>query len=103
MAAALAHMIATTGVLPVLALSLLTYVTVLAVYRLYLHPLAKFPGPRIAALTSWYEGYYEVVKNGQYSRKISKLHDEYGQYFPFWSTIHHCLFIDMSHQVQSSA
>jgi hypothetical protein len=103
MAAAFAHMIATAGALPVLALSLLTYAIALAVYRLYLHPLAKFPGPRIAAITSWYEGYYEVVRNGQYSRKISKLHDEYGQYFPFWLTIHNCLFIDMSQQAQSSA
>lgn len=78
MAAAFAHMIATAGALPVLALSILIYVIALAVHRLYLHPLAKFPGPRIAAITSWYEGYYEIVKNGQYSRKISKLHDEYG-------------------------
>lgn len=83
MAAALAHMIATAGTLPVLAASLAAYVVALAVYRLYLHPLANFPGPRIAAVTSWYEGYYEVVKNGQYSRKISKLHDEYGSTCPF--------------------
>lgn len=78
MVAAVVHMFATAGVLPLLAVSTLIYVIALVVYRLYLHPLAKFPGPRIAAVTSWYEGYYEIVKNGQYSRKISKLHDEYG-------------------------
>ncbi|KAF3045052.1 hypothetical protein E8E12_006351 [Didymella heteroderae] len=78
MAAALAHLIASVGALPVLAAALLTYAVALVIYRLYLHPLARFPGPRIAAVTSWYEGYYEIVKNGQYSRKISKLHDEYG-------------------------
>lgn len=83
MVAAIVHIIATVGVLPLLAASIISYVITLAVHRLYLHPLAKFPGPRIAAVTSWYEGYYEIVKNGQYSRKISKLHDEYGGY------IHH--------------
>ncbi|KAF1931555.1 cytochrome P450 [Didymella exigua CBS 183.55] len=71
MAAALAH-------LPVLAAGLLASVAALVLYRLCLHPLARFPGPRLAAVTSWYEGFYEIVKNGQYSRKISKLHDEYG-------------------------
>lgn len=50
----------------------------LYLYRLYLHPLAKFPGPRLAAATSWYEAYYEIILVGQYSRQISKLHDEYG-------------------------
>lgn len=78
MAAVLANLIATAGLVPVLAAALVAYVVSLAVYRLYLHPLAKFPGPRLAAVTSWYEGYYEVVKVGQYSRQISNLHDQYG-------------------------
>jgi len=47
-------------------------------YRLYWHPLASFPGPRLAAISSWYEAYYEIALQGQYSRQISKLHDEYG-------------------------
>lgn len=54
------------------------YVFGLTLYRLYLHPLAKFPGPKLAALTSWYEAYYEIILNGQYSTKISELHDKYG-------------------------
>jgi hypothetical protein len=77
----------TIGTLPslsvLLAASLVVYGLGLVVYRLYLHPLAKFPGPKIAAVTSFYEGYYEIVKNGQYSRHISKLHDQYGT-----STLH---------------
>jgi hypothetical protein len=67
--------------LPVLiAASVVFYGVSLVVYRLYLHPLAKFPGPKLAAVTSFYEGYYEIVLKGQYSRQISKLHDVYGEY-----------------------
>lgn len=49
-----------------------------AAYRLYLSPLASFPGPRLAALTLWYEYYYDGIKGGQYTWKIKQLHDQYG-------------------------
>ncbi|KMU80331.1 trichodiene oxygenase [Coccidioides immitis RMSCC 3703] len=54
------------------------YLVSLAVYRLYFSPLAKFPGPKLAALTRWYEAYYEIVKIGQYSFKVDELHDKFG-------------------------
>jgi len=50
----------------------------LAIYRLFLGPLAKFPGPKLAALSKWYEGYYEIVCNGKFSREIDRMHDVYG-------------------------
>jgi hypothetical protein len=67
-----------------------------AIYRLYLSPIAHFPGPKLAAITWWYEPkanifrvylfpdfsryefYYDVIKNGQYTFKIGELHREYG-------------------------
>lgn len=58
------------------------YVLVLGVYRITLHPLAKFPGPKLAALTQWYETYYEFFKSpgGQYLFHYRKLHEKYGKF-----------------------
>ena len=49
-----------------------------AVYRLCLSPIAHFPGPKLAALTLWYEFYFDVVKRGSYVWKIQKMHETYG-------------------------
>lgn len=49
-----------------------------AIYRLYLSPVAKFPGRKLAALTFWYEFYYDIVKGGAYVWEIKKMHEEYG-------------------------
>ncbi|KAI4248152.1 MAG: hypothetical protein L6R40_001241 [Gallowayella cf. fulva] len=56
----------------------LVYVIALVVHRLFFSPLAKFPGPKLAAATLWYEYYYDVVKRGRYTWKIAELHDRYG-------------------------
>ena len=56
----------------------LIYLLCLAIYRLYLSPVARFPGPRLAALTFWYEFYHDVIRGGQYVFKINELHDQYG-------------------------
>ena len=56
-----------------------TYLIGLGVFRLYLSPIAKFPGPKLAALTRWYEFYYEVVLRGKFSDHITELHKIYGE------------------------
>ena len=63
--------------LTVLGLSVV-YVLSLVTYRLFLSPLAKFPGPKLAAVTTWYELYYDVVYKGKYLFEIEKMHDKYG-------------------------
>lgn len=51
------------------------------VYRITLHPLAKFPGPKLAGATFWYEFYYDVWPNRyRYMWKIEELHKKYGEY-----------------------
>ncbi|KAL2286227.1 hypothetical protein FJTKL_07032 [Diaporthe vaccinii] len=47
-------------------------------HRLFLHPLARYPGLKLAAVKRWYEGYYDVIQNGQYTFKIKELHQIYG-------------------------
>ncbi|GKZ49379.1 hypothetical protein AbraIFM66951_001785 [Aspergillus brasiliensis] len=69
----------TTENLPRTILTCMAFYTItLAIYRLHLHPLRSFPGPRLAALTFWYEFYYDVILGGQYVFQIRRLHERYG-------------------------
>jgi hypothetical protein len=49
-------------------------------WRLVFSPLAKFPGPKLASVTLWYEFYYDVIKNGRYMWEIEKMHEKYGSF-----------------------
>lgn len=54
------------------------YVILLAIYRLYFHPLAKFPGPKLAAITHLYEFYFNIIKDGMFIWEIQRMHEQYG-------------------------
>ena len=56
-----------------------------AVWRLYFSPLSKFPGPKIAALTQWYEFYYNIIRPGVFFHEIARMHEIYGMYRQFLS------------------
>lgn len=57
----------------------LGYRLLLAVYNTSpLHPLHKFPGPKLAAASYLYEAWYDLVKVGKYSWEIKAMHEKYG-------------------------
>lgn len=62
--------------------SLILYWLYLIVYRLYFAPEAKFPGPKLAAVTYLYEFYHDRLFAGRYVFKVQELHKQYGKSFP---------------------
>src|SRR5438046_1237482 len=79
----------TTLLLAIAAVSFISYGAALAIYRLYLSPLAKFPGPKLAALTQYYETYYELMAGGMFTHQIKKMHDRFGMLIIFTECCSH--------------
>lgn len=50
------------------------------VYRVYFHPLRKIPGPKLAAATSAYIFYFNVIKQGTFIWQLERLHEVYGKH-----------------------
>ena len=69
------HLVLIAGLL-LLVVSLGT----LAIRQIFYHPLSKFPGPRLAALTPLYKTYYEVFRGGELLRRIQELHNMHGEW-----------------------
>jgi hypothetical protein len=61
-----------------LTVAAVAYVGAISVWRLFLCPLAKFPGPKWAALSLWAEFYYDVVCRGTFIWRIEDMHRKYG-------------------------
>jgi hypothetical protein len=62
-----------------LIVAIILFILYGVIWRLYLSPIAKFPGPRLAAVTFWYEFYYDVVRGGQYVYELERMHHKYGK------------------------
>ncbi|KAF9454465.1 cytochrome P450 [Macrolepiota fuliginosa MF-IS2] len=52
-----------------------------AIKSLYFHPLSKYPGPPLAAITFLYRAYYDVIKDGGWVEHLFSLHAKYGYHF----------------------
>ncbi|KAL8916001.1 MAG: hypothetical protein Q9172_006511 [Xanthocarpia lactea] len=69
---------AVVKLLVVLVASIVVYAAALSLYRLVFSPLAVFPGPKIAAVTGWYEFYHDVFHSGTYIFRVEEMHQRYG-------------------------
>lgn len=69
---------ATLQVIETTAIALLVLTIAGAIRRLYFHPLSHIPGPKLAALTWWYEFYFDGIQPGRYVFQIQELHKQYG-------------------------
>lgn len=49
---------------------------VLLLYRIFAHPLAHIPGPKLAKITGLWRSYH--LATGQWHEKILQIHDQYG-------------------------
>ena len=54
------------------------YTIGLYIHRIFFDSLSKFPGPKLAAASQWYEFYYDVVLKGKYTFEIARMHQKYG-------------------------
>jgi hypothetical protein len=50
----------------------------IAVYRLWFHPYAKYPGPKLLGLTKYAEFYYDLFDKDGFTPYIERLHEQYG-------------------------
>lgn len=66
----------------VLAAALFVWNVGLAIYHLYFSPLARFPGPKLAASTRWYEFYHDCIRKGKFIYVIKEMHRKYGNRRP---------------------
>ncbi|KAI1415432.1 cytochrome P450 [Hypoxylon sp. FL1857] len=57
----------------------LAYRVLLYIYNISpFHPLYRFPGPKLAAMSFWYEAWYDFFQMGRYTHEIQRMHEKYG-------------------------
>lgn len=57
---------------------LVLFQVILLAYNVYAHPLAKIPGPKLAAMSKLYELWHDLGRKGRYVFEIERMHAKYG-------------------------
>jgi hypothetical protein len=65
-----------------LAGALISYSLSYVCYTFYWHPLARFPGPPLAALTRFYRAYIDISWKHSFVHHLGELHKKYGMCIP---------------------
>ncbi|KAF8874993.1 cytochrome P450 [Infundibulicybe gibba] len=55
------------------------YALALSLWRLFFHPLSKVPGPPLAAISTFYVGYFDIFQGGGMVDQLEILHKRYGR------------------------
>jgi len=56
------------------------FVTVIdAIRNVFFHPLSVFPGPRLAASSTWWSAYQQVIMGRSMHHICERLHEQYGR------------------------
>ncbi|KKY13050.1 putative cytochrome p450 [Diplodia seriata] len=48
------------------------------IQRLFFHPLASVPGPKLAAASTLYEFYWNAIRGGKLFKRLDEMHEKYG-------------------------
>lgn len=59
--------------------TVIAYTVYTVIYNVYLHPLAKFPGPPLARLTIYWKANVRCIANRSFCHVLVQLHAQYGE------------------------
>ncbi|KAJ3538146.1 hypothetical protein NM688_g6559 [Phlebia brevispora] len=66
------------SIVPTVLIALVLHRVCVVIYNIFFHPLAAFPGPRLAAATSLWLAYTELYGKQNFTTKLVELHAQYG-------------------------
>ncbi|KAL8807853.1 MAG: hypothetical protein Q9200_004517 [Gallowayella weberi] len=81
---AYSHLASFSFSIPTIVIIVLLVIISKYIYRLTFHPLARFPGPKLAAASSLYGASIDLLTSGSYVKEFPALHEKYGPVIRVW-------------------